>query len=238
MAEVEAVLATAGLPAEVAEPTPGVCPICHGPVERRGARGPLPTYCSAPCKNSSAAPAPERLEALATLVLFCGLRQAEALDLRWEHLDLDGDEPVAHVHGTKSDASGRRVPREVPLPGRVVEALRRHRRAQLKERMASKYWNDPGLVFATSIGTRYDKRAVVRWWHALTLRAGVGRRHFHSSRHTAGTVMLNAGVELEVVSVILGHSSLAITSDIYAKPGRALKRGAAEAMDRLFGAGP
>jgi integrase len=171
----------------------------------------------------------DRLEALAAMVLNLGLRQGEALDLQWANIDFDAAEIA--VQGTKTDASAR----VVPMPGSVAEALRRHRAAQRLERAAARYWQDPGLVFASPIGTRITKRGITGWWHNLTERAGVGRRRFHSSRHTAATLMLNAGVPLEVVSRILGHASYAITSDVYAKPGSAMLRQAADAMERVLG---
>ena len=171
----------------------------------------------------------DRLEGLAAVVLNLGLRQAEALDLRWDDVNFGVAELT--VRGTKSEASDRRV----PMPPSVVEALRRHRANQAADRLASSYWQDPDLVFTTKIGTRIDKRGITRWWHELTIRAGVGRRRFHASRHTAATLMLNAGVPLEVVSRILGHASYAITSDVYAKPGAAMLRGAADAMERVLG---
>ena len=46
--------------------------------------------------------------------------------------------------------------------------------------------------------------------------------------------MLNAGVPLEVVSATLGHASLAITSDVYAKVGPELQRTAAEAIEGVL----
>jgi integrase len=172
----------------------------------------------------------DRLEALAVVVLNLGLRQGEALDLQWDNVDFEAAEIA--VQGTKTDASVR----VVPMPASVAEALRRHRAAQRLERAAARYWQDPGLVFASPIGTRITKRAITGWWHNLTERAGVGRRRFHSSRHTAATLMLNAGVPLEVVSRILGHASLSITSDVYAKPGAAMLRQAADAMEGVLGA--
>jgi integrase len=76
---------------------------------------------------------------------------------------------------------------------------------------------------------------VLRWWHDLTIAAGVGRRRFHASRHTAATLMLNNGVPLEVVSATLGHAGLAITADIYAKVRADLQRTAADVMQRVLG---
>ena len=173
----------------------------------------------------------DRLEALAVVVLNLGLRQGEALDLCWADVDLEAG--VLTVRSGKTEAARR----SVPMPASVAEALRRHRAAQRAERMAAPYWHDAEIVFPNTIGARYDKRAIVRWWHELTIRAGVGRRRFHSSRHTAATLMLNAGVPLEVVSRVLGHASLAITSDVYAKPGAAMLRQAADAMERVLGEG-
>lgn len=172
----------------------------------------------------------DRLHALAVVVLALGLRQSEALNLRWSDIDLDKATMV--VHGTKSTASDRKV----ALPGFVVAALRDHRARQREERMAAPVWGDPDLVFATTIGTVIDGRNVLRWWHDLTeRRAGVGRRRFHASRHTAATLMLNNGVTLEVVSATLGHAGLAITADVYAKVRPELQRTAADAMDALLG---
>ncbi len=80
------------------------------------------------------------------VVLNLGLRQSEALDLRWRDVDLKAAELT--VRGTKTEAS-RRV---VPMPPSVVEAIRRHRARQLSERVASSYWHDAELVFPTPAG--------------------------------------------------------------------------------------
>ena len=159
------------------------------------------------------------------------MRQGEALDLRWPDVDLDHQRVT--VHGTKSEASDR----VVALPAFAVEAFRRQRVHQREERVAAKIWADPTLVFASSVGTRLDRWRVRDWWNNLCDRAGVTRRRFHASRHTAATLMLNNGVPLEVVSKTLGHAGLAITADVYAKVRPELQRKAADAMEELFGAG-
>lgn len=175
---------------------------------------------------------PDQLEAMAYLVLTMGMRQGEALELRWS--DLDDKRGLLTVAGTKGpEASSYRV---IPVPEFVLEVLRRHRAAQRVVRMAATFWEEPDLMFATSVGTVIHRRNLLRWWHDLTdRRAGVGRRRFHASRHTAATVMLNNGVALEVVSAILGHAGLAITADVYAKVRQPLKRQAADVMNNLFG---
>jgi len=171
----------------------------------------------------------DRLEALAVLVLTTGMRKGEAIALRWEDVNLD--RASLRVRWAKTKAGYRTI----ALPPIVVDALRAHRARQRVERVEAWRWDDPGIVFATTIGTPLDGRNTLRWWHDLTTRAGVGRRRFHASRHTAATLMLNAGVSLEVVSATLGHAGLAITADVYAKVRPELQRTAATAMQDLLG---
>jgi integrase len=85
-------------------------------------------------------------------------------------------------------------------------------------------------VFTTPLGMALDPRNALRWWHGLCEGAGLGRRRFHASRHTAATLLLDRGVPLEVVSAILGHASLAITADVYARVTLDAKRRALEAL--------
>jgi integrase len=117
----------------------------------------------------------DRLEALAVLVLATGIRQGEALRLRWTDLDLD--QATMRVTKAKTEA-GVRV---IALPGFAVTALRDHQKGQKVERMAARVWADPGLVFTTTIGTPIHSRNALVWWHQLTIDAGVGRRRFHAT---------------------------------------------------------
>ena len=127
--------------------------------------------------------------------------------------------------------------RTIALPPFVVTALRAHRKRQRSEQIAAQVWDDTGLVFTNGTGAALSPRDALGWWHALTIRAGVGRRRFHASRHSAATIMLNNGVPLEIVSATLGHAGLAITSDIYARVRPELQKRAADTMERVLGAG-
>lgn len=175
----------------------------------------------------------ERLEALFVLALSLGLRRGELLGLRWEDVDVDaGELAVAHtlsyrpgsglvLEEPKTEA-GRRT---IPLVGDTATALREHRRRQAAERLAAgPDWVDAGYVFTTEVGGPLDPRNVLRAWHRLTERAGVGRRRLHAARHTCATLLLAQGVPLEVVSAVLGHASLAITADVYARVRMDAKR--------------
>lgn len=81
-----------------------------------------------------------RLAALFTVALASGLRLGEALGLHWNDVDLDAGR--LHVRQALQRVAGEwklvepkteRSRRSIPLPAVAVEALREHRRRQLKE---------------------------------------------------------------------------------------------------------
>lgn len=61
--------------------------------------------------------------------------------------------------------------------------------------------------------------------------AGVRRIRFHDLRHTCASLLLAQGVPLRVVMDVLGHSQLAITTDLYSDVMPTALRAAADAMD-------
>lgn len=190
----------------------------------------------------------ERLEALYVLTLSLGLRMGEALGLRWSHLDLEQNSvriaaalrPIPKSFRTKGESrlqlvdpktrSGRRV---LPLPGVAADALRAHRRRQLEERLAAgARWkgNELELVFTTPIGTPLDQRNVTREWKAVLEKAGLPPMRYHDLRHSAASLMLASGMDLRIISEVLGHSVPAMSA-LYAHVMPKLKTDLAAVVD-------
>ena len=90
-------------------------------------------------------------------------------------------------------------------------------------------------MFTTVTGEPCDPRNALRALKVAASRAGVPRAGLHTLRHSAASVMLSAGVPLEVVSVILGHSSIAITGDVYVHVAPDVSRGAMDVLSAPFG---
>jgi integrase len=99
----------------------------------------------------------------------------------------------------------------------VVDVLRAHRKRQAEERLAVEpAWQDNNLVFCNAIGGPLEHtNAERRCFAPLVKRAGVPLIRFHDLRHSAATNLLTAGVPVEVVSRMLGHSDIATTLRIY-----------------------
>lgn len=163
------------------------------------------------------------LEALWTVALTTGLRQGELLALRWPDVDLDGGSlrvvaSLIRIVGQEpqlAEPKSRRSRRQVELSATAVEALRRHRA------------NAPsiGFVFARPDGRPLAVTTTWKRWQALLGRAKVPAMPFHSARHSAATLLLSRGVHPKIVSEMLGHSTVAITLDVYSHVTPARRRG-------------
>jgi integrase len=184
----------------------------------------------------------DRLAALYSVALTVGLRQGEALGLRWQDADLDAG-TLRVEHGLQRiggrlqlvPTKSARSRRTVVLPAMVTDALRAHRARQLEERLlAGGRWHDDGYVFASTIGTPVDAPELRRAFAAILRRADLPAIRFHDLRHSAASLMLAQGVPMRVVMETLGHSSITLTANTYSHVLPALQRQAAEAMDRLL----
>jgi integrase len=107
--------------------------------------------------------------------------------------------------------------RLVRIPEGAVAALRRHRRAQLGERLAwGACWADSGYLFTCEDGQPLHPHSLTdSFERRVRAIEGVPVIRFHDLRHTCATLLLQAEVHPKVVQEMLGHSSIAITLDIY-----------------------
>jgi integrase len=175
------------------------------------------------------------------LIATTGLRRGEALALRWSDVDLDAGvlrvrETVQRIEGKLSagEVKTDRSRRTIPISPAIVALLRRHRVTQLEERMrAANQWAETGLLFTTELGSVVEPRNLLRVVQAAAKRIGLDGVGAHTLRHSAATAWLEAGVHIKQVSDLLGHSSVAITGDVY---GHGSDHSARAAVDGLSGA--
>jgi integrase len=165
-----------------------------------------------------------RFAPLFTLLVNTGLRRGEALALQWSDVDLEAG--TLRVRGTLARVNGElevtepkteKSKRTVPLSSPAVQTLRTIRLEQAQQRLrAGSWWHPTGYLFTTRFGEPCDPRNALRAFKVAAKRAGLPASvGLHTLRHTAATMMLQAGVPLKIVSEILGHASVAITGDIY-----------------------
>ncbi|HEY8394824.1 MAG TPA: tyrosine-type recombinase/integrase [Thermaerobacter sp.] len=160
----------------------------------------------------------ERDYALITLLLYQGLRISEAVGLRLG--DLDFQDGTVRVIG-KGDKE-----RLLPLHRRSQGALQLYLRAWPGPRKP-RAPQDP--LWWTLSGRPLTKNAAQVAVKRHLTRAGLWRASAHKLRHTFGTRLAEAGVDLLVIKDLLGHATVA-TTQIYAHVAQGRLR---EAMERL-----
>jgi integrase len=175
------------------------------------------------------------LLALYTVTVHTGIRQGEALALRW--CDVDLASATVTVAGTLDRSLKRRTEpktekskRTLALTPQAVEALK----AQRDRQTFLGTQGSDGLVFTSSKGTPLFDTTVRRHWKVTAAKLGLPEMHWHDLRHSAATIMLAQGVPIEVVSRVLGHASIRITADVYGHVSPETHRDAAKAMEKAM----
>jgi integrase len=130
--------------------------------------------------------------------------------------------------------------RVIEVEPRVAMVLRRHRAAQeMERRVAGPVWDGriPDLVFTTPTGRPIDGRTLIKtWFRPLLAKAGLPPIRIHDLRHSYASIALTRGVHPKVVQEALGHSTIAVTLDLYSHVVPSLQREAAREMGAaLFG---
>ena len=184
-----------------------------------------------------------RFGALVSVALGLGLRQGEALGLKWDAVDLDA--ALLHVRvalqrigrgWTLVEPKSERSRRSIALPAFAVLALRSHRVRQLEQRMLSgSAWTDQGFVFTNRDGGPLESRNVTKAFQRVLRELDLPTLRFHDLRHTAATLLLAQGVDVRTIMETLGHSQISLTLNTYSHVLPKLQRQAAERMDQLLG---
>jgi integrase len=162
------------------------------------------------------------------------------LALPWDEIDLDAGllkvaATIGRIGGqlVVSAPKTERSRRTVPLSPVVVEVLRQHKATQAPERLrAGNQWQDSGLVFTTELGGPEDPRNLLPVVEVAAKAANVEGAGAHTLRHSAAVAWLEADVHIEAVADLLGHSSIAVTGDVY---GHTSDDTARAAVDHLSG---
>jgi integrase len=120
--------------------------------------------------------------------------------------------------------------RRIALHALTPEALKAHAAKQADERSTCDAWSETGYIFTTQDGRPLDPHRVSKAFERHLRAAALPRIPLHGLRHTYATLALSSGVNPRIVSGRLGHSTVALTLDIYS---HVLPQADAEAADRI-----
>jgi integrase len=178
-----------------------------------------------------------------TVLATTGMRRGEALGLRWCDVDFEASQiavaqTVSVVDGKvligKPKTAGSR--RTIYVADMTIRALRQQRRQQAEEQLAAgpAWEGDNDLVFRNDSGGPEHPDRFSRHFRQLVEQADLPAIRLHDLRHTNATLSLKAGVHPKVVSERLGHTSIAITLDLYSHVTTGISREAADAIESMI----
>ena len=160
------------------------------------------------------------------MLLTYGMRRGEVLGLRWTDVDFSAERLHVEqqlqrigadlVQGPVKTEAGRRW---LPLTPAVREALLvRHIEAYGEEaatQTGDTIRHPDDLVFLSSTGTPIEPQNFVRTFHEIREGVGLPRITVHHTRHTAATALKDLGVPARDAQLILGHSHITTTQQLY-----------------------
>lgn len=173
------------------------------------------------------------------LAVSTGLRRGELLGLRWADVELDAGR-LSVRRSLEQTRSGlnfkqpktKKSSRTITLPTVTVEALRRHRVAQAKNRLQlGPAYKDGDLVCCNSDGAPWKPDSFTRAFIQLVRSNNMAHIRLHDLRHSHATQLIKQGVHVKVVSERLGHAGIAITLDTYSHVLPSMQETAAKSFD-------
>lgn len=135
------------------------------------------------------------MQEIVIFALNTGMRQDEILSLEWPNADLFRRTVLV----VKSKNGEKRT---VPMNQRVFELL--------KEKAKGKHVNN-NFVFSSEAGTKILRRNLLRAFYNARDRAKIKDFTFHDLRHTFATRLAQAGIDLYMISKLLGHKDIKMT---------------------------
>lgn len=162
------------------------------------------------------------------LIMYTGLRISEALGLKWCDVNLakkyisvnrnlskvknreekkSNKEKYIYVETTLKRSSSKRT---IPLCDRAMEVL-----MYLKEH--NKSTEDSDYVCMSKTGNIANMRNITKTLNAMLIRANCEVKHcgMHSLRHSFGSYLVSQGVDISVVSKLMGHKNISVTYNVY-----------------------
>jgi integrase len=189
-----------------------------------------------------------QIKTLVTLALATGMRLGEMQSLHWNDINFtDGHVTINKTASYSPDEKGKysheetspksqSSRRQIALAQFASDELKVHRATQLQARLqAGSKWKDTNLVFCNRTGGYTHQATLERQFYKYLSIADLPHMRFHDLRHSAASMLLQMRVPPKVVQEILGHSSIAITQDLYGHLFPGMQEDAMQKMNGLFG---
>lgn len=160
---------------------------------------------------------PKRYRTLVAVSALTGIRQGEALGLRWQDVDVKGGMIRIRYQLDRNrelvEPKTAAARRDIPIPPSLARMLSEHK----KQAFARGHAKAADFVFASQTGGPLNHRNITRrGLEKAIASSGVPKLRWHDLRHLAASALIAEGASVPYLSRILGHASPAVTLAIYA----------------------
>lgn len=172
------------------------------------------------------------------VLLYTGMRSGELLGLSWSDIDFTNNQ--IHINHTLSDVGGKKIlttpktkgsKRIIHMSTTVCELLKERRIHQFELQCSLESFAHPEMVFTSGLGNYKDRSCLNTSFRRHLKKTEFSFMTIHKLRHSNATLLLNAGVDIKVVSEHLGHSDIGTTGNIYADVLNATRRKTADIIE-------
>lgn len=155
-------------------------------------------------------------------ILQTGLRVGEMIGLRWTDVDLK--KKVIHINRTMEyrystgewrtgEPKSKAGYRDIPLTQEAIRILKEQKEKLTKLKVIPIEWSD--MVFLCREGTPTKNSAYDTKLFYYCDKVAIPRFSMHTLRHTFATRCIEAGMKPKTLQMILGHSNIGITMNLY-----------------------
>ncbi|MGO4349288.1 tyrosine-type recombinase/integrase [Paenibacillus sp. MCAF9] len=163
------------------------------------------------------------LELPVYLGVFLGLRRSEIAGLKWKFVDLN--RMVLNIEKVRTSA-GKRVIEKDPkseeskrglgIEDRLLEVLLKHKDRQgYFKGLLGKDYHDSDYVWTRDDGKPYRVNTLSDQFKVFLRKHEFPPIRFHDLRHTYCSILFDEGVRIDIISELLGHSTIETTRRIY-----------------------
>lgn len=158
------------------------------------------------------------------------MRRGEIIALTWDDIDFNAGtvsitKSTVLVGGTMvtKQPKSRSSRRKVSLPGNILNLLLLLRDRQTEQKIAmGTAWHGEGFVFIQWDGKQMypstptaKMRKMIKRHNEQSDSIGLPQIPLHGLRHTAATLLIAHGIDVETVAHRLGHADTSITLNVY-----------------------
>lgn len=160
------------------------------------------------------------------LMLYIGVRMAEALALRWSDVDIENKRInvknsiiITKDRKRKDETSPKHIvvhqdTTKTPKGNRSIHLSKKALNCLIELNNMYHYAPD-GYIFFTSNNTPIRPRNLQNTFNSILVKAGIEHKGLHVLRHTFASMLFKKGVDVKTVSELLGHADVRITYETY-----------------------